>query len=289
MIVVVATLLSQEERKPEYWNEVAEKKNSVFMDVYGEISKVLYPSYKYLPLRLKTFFLFMGVFPQYHVISKSKLVTLWAVEGFPKPLRSQTPNHYSEHLLRELIYHNVVMFYCHSTVWDIQSTGVKTCGVHTSMWHLCNREAKKSKSLHILDIFGDDLEDCIEGQQRLSIFNNTLFALKDVHELIEDKCALSARSLLCFGPYSRYQVPVCFGLRLLRVLDVLTIRFYEFPSEVVQLVQLRYLGLTCDVNVPSFIYKLWNLQFLIVHRHLLIKTLSKPLRFLRICLWRYGI
>ncbi|XP_057795502.1 putative late blight resistance protein homolog R1A-10 [Salvia miltiorrhiza] len=276
MIVAVANLLRGEERNPEYWNDVVEKKNSVFMDAYGAISKVLYPSFEYLAQVLRPCFLYMGVFPQGYEILKSKVVIMWAAEGFPEPLGWQTANDYSEQCLRALIYNNLVLLRNGSTTWNFTSSGVKSCLVHTSVWHVCRREAKRNKFFHILDKCGDDLEDGIEGQRRLSIHNNILFGIKDVHNLIEDSCASTARSLLCFGPYCRYQVPVCFGLRMLRVLDALTIRFYEFPIEVVKLVQLRYLGLTCDGNLPSSISKLWNLQFLIVFRHLSIKPFEAP-------------
>ncbi|KAI3473039.1 hypothetical protein Pfo_031047, partial [Paulownia fortunei] len=49
LILTVAELLSKFEKTPEYWNKVAEKENSIFMDAYDKISKVLFPSYEYLP------------------------------------------------------------------------------------------------------------------------------------------------------------------------------------------------------------------------------------------------
>ncbi|XP_042017157.1 putative late blight resistance protein homolog R1C-3 isoform X2 [Salvia splendens] len=66
LIVTVADILSKskQNRNPTYWKNVAEKKNSVFTDAYNKISKVLFPSYVYLPQSLKIPFLFMGVFPQ---------------------------------------------------------------------------------------------------------------------------------------------------------------------------------------------------------------------------------
>ncbi|XP_047942589.1 putative late blight resistance protein homolog R1A-10 [Salvia hispanica] len=276
MIVAVANLLCGVERTPEYWSEVLEKKNSVFMDAYGAISKVLYPSFEYLAQVLRPCFLYMGVFPQNFEILKSKVVIMWAAEGFPEPLGWQTANEYSEHCLRALSYNNLVLLHKESTIWNIKSSGVKSCLVHTSVWHLCKTEAKKNKFFHMLYKCGDDLEEGIEGQRRLAIHNNILFGIKDVRNLIEDSCASTARSLLCFGPFCRYQVPVCFGLRLLRVVDALTIRFYEFPIEVVKLVQLRYLALTCDGDLPSSISKLWNLQSLIISRHLSIKPFEVP-------------
>ncbi|KAL8490070.1 hypothetical protein ACS0TY_025822 [Phlomoides rotata] len=59
--------------------------------------------------------------------------------------------------------------------------------------------------------------------------------------------------------------------QFLRRLDALNIRFYDFPLEVLKLVKLRYLALTCNRNLPSSISNLRKLQYLIVHPHLSIK------------------
>ncbi|KAL8547628.1 hypothetical protein ACS0TY_007089 [Phlomoides rotata] len=81
----------------------------------------------------------------------------------------------------------------------------------------------------------------------------------------------AARSLLCFGPPHPYQVPLCLKLKLLKVLDALTIRFYEFPVGIFKLLLLRYLALTYNTQLPAEISQLWNLEFLIIHRHMSIK------------------
>ncbi|KAK6128578.1 hypothetical protein DH2020_037688 [Rehmannia glutinosa] len=100
---------------------------------------------------------------------------------------------------------------------------------------------------------------------------NILFGIKDVYNSMAS--ISTARSLLCTGLNHPYPVSICLGMRLLRVLDALTIPFYEFPiDQILNLVHLRYLALTLyNGNIPSFISKLWNLQFLIVRRHLSIK------------------
>ncbi|KAL8479358.1 hypothetical protein ACS0TY_026285 [Phlomoides rotata] len=67
-------------------------------------------------------------------------------------------------------------------------------------------------------------------------------------------------------------VPICFGLKFLRRLDALNIRFYDFPLEVLKLVKLRYLALTCNGTLPPSISDLRKLQYLIVHPHLSIKS-----------------
>ncbi|EYU24406.1 hypothetical protein MIMGU_mgv1a002161mg [Erythranthe guttata] len=56
-----------------------------------------------------------------------------------------------------------------------------------------------------------------------------------------------------------------------------TIHFYLFPIDVLKLVELRYLSLTYNGNLPSSISKLSNLECLIVGRPLAITSVENPL------------
>ncbi|KAK6152014.1 hypothetical protein DH2020_014649 [Rehmannia glutinosa] len=275
-IVTVAELLSNaDEMTLEYWNKAAEIESSVFNDAYDQISKVLLPSYKCLSQRLKACFLYMGVFPQNSEIPRSKLIKLWSAEGIIEPIKLGTLDDFADKYLKVLVSRSLVMVF-------EKSSRVKTCGLHSVFWQLCKREAEKIKFFHVLSSYTHSLAKGITCQRRLSILNNTLFAIRDVYNTMTS--ILTARSLLCYGPPHQYPVQICSDLRLLRVLDALTIRFYEFPMEVLKLVQLRYLALTYNGKLPPSIFKLWNLQFLIVHQHVNIKS-SGSQSFLPIEIW----
>lgn len=117
MILKVARLLLEEERSTlEYWNTIAAKKNhQLFKDAYDEISKVLLPSYTYLLRLLQTCFLFIGLFPQNHEITLSKIINLWMADRFLE--LNININSYTDAIvcLEELISNNVVMVYKKST------------------------------------------------------------------------------------------------------------------------------------------------------------------------------
>ncbi|KAL8524858.1 hypothetical protein ACS0TY_014462 [Phlomoides rotata] len=287
-ILTVANLLSKAEETPAaLWFDVAEKKkHQVFIDAYDQISKVLYPSYKKLGDELKLCFLYMGVFPPNFEIPRCKLINLWVAEEVVKPSAEQTLESRAVKCLQYLDFHSLVMVYQKSTRLfpAMLNEKIKTCGLHSCWWNLCQREARKSYFFHVLDSYKDGLEEVIRSQSRLSIHNNVIFALKDVYNSMEEKCAITARSLLCFGPYNQYMVPICFGLKFLQRLDALNIRFYFFPLEVLELVKLRYLTLTCNGKLPPSISKLRDLQYLIVHRHMSIKS-SKALSYLPTEIW----
>lgn len=266
-IVTVADHLSKAEKTVEYWNEVAERKNSVFKDAFDKMAEVLYPSYKQLPQHLKVCFLYMGIFPENHQILISKLFKLWVAEGFLRISQAKINEILTVEWLEELVSRSVIIIPQRGSNYRF-----KSCKLHAAFRHLCIRESGKNKFLHIINSYSDGLAEGIQDQRRLCIHNGVLFGIKDVHDSMASISA--SRSLLCTGPPHPYPVPVCFELRLLRVLDALAIRFYEFPVEVLKLVHLRYLALTCSGNLPASISLLRNLCFLIVHRHLSCKSLG---------------
>ncbi|KAL8490361.1 hypothetical protein ACS0TY_026031 [Phlomoides rotata] len=273
-IVTIADLLS---KVPEsLWIDVATKrKHKLFVDAYDQISQVLNTSYEILFDFLKISFLYIGVFPLKYEIPQSRLINLWIAEEIIELVFEEKSIEYTAaYGLKFLALSSLVMIYQKniSSLMNFYNPQIKTCRLHSTWWHFCQTKARETNLYHVLDCYNENnIEEAIEGHTRLSIHNNVLFALKHVYNSIENICAFTARSLLCFGPYCQYMVPVCFGLKFLRRLDALNIRFYDFPLEVLKMGKLRYLALTCNGNLPSSISNLRKLQYLIVHSHLSIK------------------
>ncbi|KAL7153215.1 hypothetical protein ABFS83_04G151400 [Erythranthe nasuta] len=278
-IVTVADILSKYEKTPEYWNKVSYLKDSVYMDAYDQMSKVLLPSYDYLDQRLKACFLYMGIYPQRYTIPFTELFilySLWNAEGII----------YSAEQLRERIPHSELIEVCagnpcayYTVEFSLKNVIMVAreksyYSLHSSFWYMCNKEAVKNKSFYAFNCPADALqEEDLKYHRRLCIQNNVLLSIEDVHNSISS--ASMVRSLLFTGPYHHYPIPLCLEqLRLLRLLHALTIRFYEFPIEVLKLVQLRYLSLCFSGNIPSSISKLWNLQWLMVRRELMVENNS---------------
>ncbi|KAL0421743.1 UNVERIFIED_CONTAM: Disease resistance protein RPP13 [Sesamum latifolium] len=267
--------LSKAERKPEYWDRVAEKESSVIIGADEEATKALYLSYKYLPHHLKACFLYMGVFPLDFEIHTSKVIKLWCAEGFLELNSHKSLENIARECLRSLIFKSVVL------LREPSSNGtIKTCKVHSVFWHLCTREAGKDEFFHIMN---SNANQSIESQRRLCIHNNTLFGIKDVRNSMAS--VLNARSLLCTGPHHKYPVPKCMDFGLLRVLDALTVRFYEFPIEVVKLIKLRYLAFTYNGKLPASISNLRHLQYLIVRQYLRILSSEARRSYLPVEIW----
>ncbi|XP_042016062.1 putative late blight resistance protein homolog R1A-10 isoform X2 [Salvia splendens] len=276
LIVTVAAIIaiSNHKRDLVYWNDMAKGRNSVFRDAYNEISKVLFPSYNYLPQELKMIFLFMGVFPRDCHTPPSKITIMLMAEGLLP--RYGWGNLYLNELAHgySLALHTVKS--AEKTFTEHLVTGFKTCWLHSSWRHVCRKEASKNKFYHVLKKLTDAEEEVLKGQRGLCVENNILFGIKDFHDSVRLNCASFARSLLCYGDYHQYPIHIDAGFMLLREIDALTQRFYTFPIEILTLVQLKYLALTCNGEVPATISKLFNLQVLIIHPHMKIRRCGAP-------------
>ncbi|XP_042013453.1 uncharacterized protein LOC121761836 [Salvia splendens] len=121
-------------------------------------------------------------------------------------------------------------------------------------------------------MFCKSCNEVMKGQCRLCVHCNTLFAFNQVYNSIKSDCASTARSMLYLGPYHQYpvQIPVM-DLKLLWVLEARSVRFYHIPLEIMKLVCLRYLSLTCNEELPISISNLLQLQSLIIKQHMSIK------------------
>ncbi|KAI3454414.1 hypothetical protein Pfo_011077 [Paulownia fortunei] len=225
----------------------------------------------------KACFLYMGVFPQNYEIPISKLIKLWVAEGIFGPGLNISLETMAEEFLEDLVSRSLVL------VRKWRSTGrIKTCRIHFVFRNLCVNEAQNEKFFHVIKKYANSFPEGTNSQRRLCIHNNIVLGFKQVHSSMESVSA--ARSLLCFGPQHQHPLRVYLRFRLLRVLDALTIHFYKFPSEVLKLVQLRYLAITYDGELPASISRLWNLEVLIIHQHQSIKSSYAPV-YLPIEIW----
>ncbi|KAK4394852.1 putative late blight resistance proteinR1A-4 [Sesamum angolense] len=279
-IVLIGDILSRAVKTVEYWRKVADSQTSFATDGddIGLSSVMQFLNDEHLPQHLKACFQYMGAFPLSYEIPVSKLIKLWVSEGFLKPKRSKTLEKVAEECLEELVDRSLVL------VHNSRSTsGIKTCSIHSAVWHLCVSAAEKDKFFLAINRYRNGNPPQSNGRRRLCIRKNILFAIKDVYNSMVS--ASTARSLLCIGPDHSHPLRVCLGFTFLRVLDVLTIRFYKFPDGVLELVLLRYLALTCKAgDLPPTVSKLCNLQFLIVRRHMSIKS-SRDSSYLPFEIW----
>ncbi|KAL0417271.1 UNVERIFIED_CONTAM: putative late blight resistance proteinR1A-10 [Sesamum latifolium] len=115
---------------------------------------------------------------------------------------------------------------------------VKTCRIHDMLHDFCIKEA------------GNERENFLQKMKSLMVLVSALFVCSS-----KDEVALPTENASA--------IPA--GFKLLRVLEVNPIKFTKIPSDMYQLVQLRYLTLSINLAIlPAAFSKLWNIQTLVV-------------------------
>ncbi|KAL0376416.1 UNVERIFIED_CONTAM: putative late blight resistance proteinR1B-12 [Sesamum calycinum] len=256
-IHVIGGLLSEAKGRRDVWEHVADDVRAAIAEKEEQFYNILGLSYNHLPYHLKPCFLYMGAFPEDHEIRASKLIRIWVAEGFLKSNADKSLEEIAEENLKVLVDRNLLM------VREWKSNGkAKTYGIHDLLRDLCMKKAAEDKFLHVKN---RQVHNVPEGSSyfphRVSVHQS--YRIRDVYNSAEFMSL--ARSFLCIGLASRVILsPVFSALRLLRVLDVLHIEFHQFPTEILELVNLCYLAFSCNSDLPSAISRLWNLQTLIV-------------------------
>ncbi|GFQ07497.1 putative late blight resistance protein homolog r1a-6 [Phtheirospermum japonicum] len=280
-IMEVGKLLCKIERKVESWKEISESEDPlvITIDDGTPISRALSLSYIMLPPHLKPCFLYMGVFPKGYEVPTSRLIKLWVSEGFIETSSSKSLEKVAEEHLDDLVSRSLVL------VCKGSSRGrTKTCRIHFVYRNICISEAQNEKLFHIVKKYPTSFPQGTNIQRALCFHNNTVLGFKGVHYLLES--VSNARSLLCYGPQHQHPLRMYLHFPSLRVLDAVAIRFYKFPHQVVELVELRYLAITYDREIPPSISGLCNLEVLIIRRyHQCLKSSEDPV-YLPMEIWK---
>ncbi|PHT52385.1 hypothetical protein CQW23_06847 [Capsicum baccatum] len=206
----------------------------------------------------------------------------WMAEGFPK-LGNDLEGE-AEKCLQELVDRCLVLV-CKKS---LDGTKIRSCKVHDLIYDLCVREIQRENIFIMNDtvldysysecrylsmqkmqpfkrVTGDEIDYCPYGLYRA--------LLTPVHRQLRDhdnndllKRTHSIFSFHLKDSYFSGLQSELIHFKLLKVLELRDILIDNFPVQILSLIWLRYLSLQCHVNldIPSEIRKLWNLQTFIV-------------------------
>ncbi|KAL0369324.1 UNVERIFIED_CONTAM: putative late blight resistance proteinR1B-12 [Sesamum calycinum] len=254
-IHVIGGILSQAKRSQDFWEQVSDNVSSTIADQGEQFSNILSLSYNHLPNHLRPCFLYMGAFPEDYAIRCSRLINLLVAEGLVRPISDKSLEEAAEMYLNALVDRNLIFVSRKGA-----NGNVKSYSIHDLLRDLCVRKVHEEKFLFVDGWAPDDLTRNTACLRRVS--SRKSFGTNISREQIR-----LARSFLLFEYNSRSIASSgVYELRLLRVLDILRVMFKEFPEEILQLINLRYLALTTGRCLPSSISKLHNLRTLIVVR-----------------------
>ncbi|XP_057488182.1 putative late blight resistance protein homolog R1A-10 [Actinidia eriantha] len=241
VIVVVAGILTNEEKSPDQWEKVGKTLN-LQMTADPQIwLKTLALSYNHLPHHLKQCFLYFGVFPEDYQVPVWKLIWLWVAEGFIRETGEKCLEDVAEEYLKELIGRSLVLV--SRRRYD---GGVKACSIHDLLRDFCIKQAK---------------EECFAKEyfaQPKDLFNNDT-PLK----LMFYTLGLATRHLLPELVLYDFDYPRYEFARVLRTSDLIV---SSNRSKIEKLVHLRFLEIYMPVlgYLPITISNLKNLETLII-------------------------
>ncbi|CAI9095579.1 OLC1v1031567C1 [Oldenlandia corymbosa var. corymbosa] len=280
-VVTISGLLQGIEKTSDWCKQVGESLSSLIAD--SEESRCmdkLRLSYNHLPNHLKLCFLYLGAFFGYKEIPVRKLIRLWVAEGLVQHAGERSAEDVAEELLTGLIGRSLVMASKRRS-----DRGIKTCCLHDMVLILCSRICEEESYLEqvtwrdeVFSGFSEDLDYGVHpnhshltdpvtySKRRPSIYS------RRNHFVMSRPSGPHVHSLLYFATSdSRPECPHDISLipgnfKRLRVLDLECINLgHTFPEWVEDLVRLRYLALSGNINsIPNSIAKLRNLQTLVL-------------------------
>lgn len=251
-------------------------------DILESMRVILLLSFKDLPYHLKSCFLYLGIFPEDHLIERNYLLRLWITEGFVKPKqKGTTVEEVAEGYLNELVNRNLIRL-----VRSNDDGSVKSMRVHDFFREMI---LSKSRDQSFLMTANEQTSEWMTKARRLSIHGSFARILQ------VQNCGSHLQSLTAFGVTDPQSVSAILEIvkrcKMLKVLDLSGSALEEFPKAITKLLHLRFLSLrstkvktiprsiknlqkleTLDLKhsyvteLPPEISKLQNLRHLIVYR-----------------------
>ncbi|XP_047973942.1 putative late blight resistance protein homolog R1C-3 [Salvia hispanica] len=229
------------------------------------LSRFIYLSYDNIPHHLRPCLLYFLLFPKHHEILVSKLIRLWITEGFVQQQSGCSLEETGEKYLYDLISRKLVV-----TVRFKSDGKLKSCQIHDTLleYDNCPGEANEEYFLQEIVYKGDgQCEPPLSSKEtcrRLSIHSDCLSFVSS------RPFGPRVRSFVCFSKTNYVVSPenstnITEAFKLVRVLDILPLKFTKIDSDLYNLFHLRYIAFSSELSIlPSKFNQLWNIQTLIV-------------------------
>ncbi|CAL5430415.1 unnamed protein product [Camellia sinensis] len=274
-IVIIAGLLAKNIKTQESWKQVAQSVSSYIVSDPNQYMDTLALSYNHLPRHLKPCFLYLGAFPEDQEIPVQKLICLWVAEGFIQKIGQRSLEEVAEDYLMDLVQRSLVI------VAQRRFDGrIKACRVHDLLHDLCLKKAREINFVQWIHNYKNASPPSssnykTNNQRRLCILS--YFVPRLDHIFLQSYSPTIVQSLLCFrnefekiidyddNLFGDMCLFLCWTFKLLRVLEICYDNAF-FPTELTQLVNLRYLAINLkhSCELPPSITNLSNLETLII-------------------------
>ncbi|KAF7082227.1 hypothetical protein CFC21_086103 [Triticum aestivum] len=219
------------------------------------IRTILMRSYDGLPYHLKSAFLYLSIFPEYHRIRWGRLVRRWIAEGYSRDMHGMTAAEFCQRYFDELLDRSMIL---PGEGIDHYSQKISSCQLHDMIREICISKAREENLVFTLEE-GCCLSDTQGAIRHLVIGSNW----KRDKDALESMLDLShVRSLTVFGEWRSFFLSD--NMRFLRVLDLedtLGLRDHHL-DQIGKLSHLKYLSLRGCHSILYLPNSLRNLQHL---------------------------
>lgn len=252
---VITGILKNYPNESGSWKEVANRVGQ-YLATLDESRELIKLSFDHLPYNLKPCFLYLGMFPEDFKIPVWRLLRLWVAEGFVDGSDEDdiSLEKKAEKYLEYLISRHLVIVEKRKV-----NGNIKTCSLHDALRDFCR---KGGMTQQLFDIEG-------KGSHSSNSATKVRRIVSKFKECDNDKKKI--RTLLDFtteDPITEEAAKtskILKSFKLLRILDVRSIKFKGFPTELYYLVILKYIAVSTDWGaLPEKFSKLKNLQTIII-------------------------
>ncbi|XP_042013672.1 putative late blight resistance protein homolog R1A-10 isoform X2 [Salvia splendens] len=258
LIEVVCGVLAAADPTEAAWEDISENIRFAAFDYGNRHSRILSLGYTYLPHHLRPCLLYLGICRKIHV---SKLVKIWAAEGFLNETECKSVEETGEEYVQDLVRRNLVSVCSRKSNGRIKSIEIEDF----FMFDLCVKQGRvDSFSFRVDSGFRSsnwlkELKSCCGRVScRIDEFYKCPNFLKGAY-------GSTIRTLMLYMSKSQPGFRLSMGnVRLLRILDLSNARHYDLPKGVFELCHLRYLAFYCGFSISKAISNLVNLQTLII-------------------------
>ncbi|KAG5583481.1 hypothetical protein H5410_054108 [Solanum commersonii] len=257
MIVWMADILARTRTESD-WIQVGERNQ---IDEY--LFSINEKEYSVIPDHLRPCFLYFGAFPLEEEIPVSKLIRLWAAEGFIQRTEAKSSEDVAMDYLMNLVERGLVMTCQRSSEGE-----VKRCKVHDRLHKFCLVKSNHENFFQLMDLGGGvDPNDSNIPLPLLTCDHRRLFISSNRWDNIPlEVSGPLVRSLVLTGnrcDCSRSNISSLYqNLKLVRVLDLGHINVgNDFPVGLEKMTLLKYLQVRGEMtSIPSSIGSLRQLE-----------------------------
>ncbi|VAH99610.1 unnamed protein product [Triticum turgidum subsp. durum] len=273
-IITIASLLATQVRSRKHWESIRKSlgAQSATNPSLKEVNNILNLSYTHLPLHLRACFLYLGMYPEDHIIWWDHLVRQWIAEGFVSSLHGSDLEDIGRSYFNELVNRSMIQ------PSKTEYGEVLSCTVHDMMLDLILIKCVEDNFLSVAYNSEDMarlMHGCKYNVRRLSLSSMATGGATYEYDMAIAARLPQVRSFILF----ENPIPPFLWFKYLRVLIIVRGKDTVDLTAISQLFQLRCVMVRVDgkIELPTELGKLVYLETLDIQKCRLVKSIPSDI------------